>query len=53
MMYSRSLAAHPGRLQEVPVAQRQRLGPQLPRAVGPAGERQHRDQDQRCPAFCT
>ena len=40
------LAAHPRRLEEVPVAQRQRLGAQLARAVGPAGDDQH-DDDQR------
>src|SRR5205807_2330544 len=37
-----ALAAHPGRLQELAVAQRERLGAQLAGAEGPAG---HRDDD--------
>src|SRR5579859_1544549 len=39
----RALAAHPGRLEEVTVAQRQRLGPELACGVGPAGQRDDRD----------
>ena len=38
MMYERPLAADPGRLEEVPVAQRQRLRAQLAGAVRPAGQ---------------
>src|SRR5215469_5309025 len=38
------LAAHPGGLDEVPAVQRQGLRSQLPRGIGPAGERNDRDQ---------
>src|SRR6266516_4611069 len=34
-------------LEEIPVAQGQRLRAQLPRAVGPFGQREHDDQDER------
>src|SRR5450755_1010745 len=44
------LAADPGRLQEVPVAQRQRLRPELPGGVGPAGHGDDEDEDQRAAA---
>src|SRR5579859_2816057 len=46
----RPLAPYPGRLEEVPVAQRQRLRAQLPGGIRPAGEGQHRDHDQRAGA---
>ena len=45
-----SLAAYPGRLQEVPVAQRQGLRPELPRGIGPAGQRDRGDQHRGRPA---
>src|SRR5215467_8250277 len=39
----RALAADPRRLEEVAAAQRERLGPELPRRVRPSGKRDHRD----------
>src|ERR1035437_75491 len=40
------LAPYPGRLEEVPAPQRQRLRPELARGVGPPGEGQHQHEDE-------
>src|SRR5258708_1740171 len=45
-----ALAAYPGRLQVVPAAHPDCLRPQLPRSVGPPGERDHQDEHQSAPA---